>query len=597
VDSFTLTFTATAADLASPGLAEVVASTPPLGGGVSLPIYFAITVSLPLNHVVYDRGRNLLWGSVAATGPAEYRNSVVSVDPETGATGKPIAVASQANQIAISDDGSFLYAGLDDMSAVQRVNLVTAAPELQFSLGGKTFAGAPVASSIQVVAGSPHTVVVLTSYGYQVGSALAVYDDGVSRPATAGIASGNLIPTSDASLYYAFGNSALAAIRINDRGAQQSPVTLQNNNSSGGVFLNGKLYGNNGAVIDPVAGVVLGYCTSIGGNTPTGVAADATGLAYFIKAQYPANSGTVSSCDTKTYAQIAQISIPAASPGQNLSFSAVDLIRWGPDGLAFLAGTQLFILRMPIVSVPVYSSAGLVNGASFAAGPVAPGQIASLFGSGLSLRSASANGIPLPLSLAQVSATLGGLATPLIYVSPTQFNIQVPWEVAGKTTVPLSAGFSGASERTVTVSVAPYNPGIFTVGSATGSAPAQGAVLIGNTSILAAPPGTVPGSRPAQLGEVISIYCTGLGDVTNVPPTGQASPTGDGVAITKAIPAVTIGGQPANVLFSGLAPGLVGIYQVNVSIPPEVAIGDSVPVSMQIGGTNSNIVAIAVGSR
>ena len=94
-------------------------------------------------------------------------------------------------------------------------------------------------------------------------------------------------------------------------------------------------------------------------------------------------------------------------------------------------------------------------------------------------------------------------------------------------------------------------------------------------------------------GEFISIYCTGLGTVSNQPATGaaaQASP----LSVTTTIPTVTIGGVAAQVGFSGLTPGAVGLYQVNVQVPAGARTGDAVPVILSIGGATSNAATIAV---
>ncbi len=100
-------------------------------------------------------------------------------------------------------------------------------------------------------------------------------------------------------------------------------------------------------------------------------------------------------------------------------------------------------------------------------------------------------------------------------------------------------------------------------------------------------------NNPCTTGSAISIYATGLGEVTNQPATGQiaaSSPLSD----TKATPAVTIGGLAAKVLFSGLAPGFVGVYQVNVQVPNAVPTGSAIPMAMWVGGATSNTVTIAV---
>jgi len=139
------------------------------------------------------------------------------------------------------------------------------------------------------------------------------------------------------------------------------------------------------------------------------------------------------------------------------------------------------------------------------------------------------------------------------------------------------------------VNIAPFAPGLFTL-NATGTG--QGAVLISGTAQFAAPL-SVPGSRPALRGEFISIYGTGLGAVSNQPATGaaaQANPP----SVTTSTPTVTIGGILAPVSFSGLAPGAVGLYQVNVQVPTGTPAGNAVPVTLSIGGVTSNTVTIAV---
>src|SRR5581483_8406712 len=119
----------------------------------------------------------------------------------------------------------------------------------------------------------------------------------------------------------------------------------------------------------------------------------------------------------------------------------------------------------------------------------------------------------------------------------------------------------------------------------------QGAVLIADSDLLAAAPGSVPGrsSRAVNRGEFITIYCTGLGDVSNRPATGYPAGTSP-LSQTIESPSVTIGGVVAQVSFSGLAPGFVGLYQVNARVPPEAPTGDAVPIAISSGGKTSNAV-------
>lgn len=94
-------------------------------------------------------------------------------------------------------------------------------------------------------------------------------------------------------------------------------------------------------------------------------------------------------------------------------------------------------------------------------------------------------------------------------------------------------------------------------------------------------------------GEFITIYCTGLGAVSN-PPTPGKPASNNPLSMTLITPKVTIGGQPATVSFSGLSPGFVGLYQVNAQIPDGSAGGSAVSVTLSLGGVESNTVTIAV---
>jgi|GEM_PF-1994040 len=235
-------------------------------------------------------------------------------------------------------------------------------------------------------------------------------------------------------------------------------------------------------------------------------------------------------------------------------------------------------------------SESIVNGAGFKPGPLAPGSIVSVFGRNLSAAVLSASDLPLPRSLGGMHVAIDGADSPLFYVSPLQVNLQIPWEAAGRSTARLDISVPGAGEASQTINLAPFAPGIFTVPSPAG----QGAILIANTGTVAAPEGSIPGAHPARRGDYISIYCTGLGAVTNQPETGKAGPGAPNLARTLEQPSVTIGGQPAEVTYSGLAPGYVGLYQVDARVPESVAGGNAVPVVLTIGGAVSNMVTIAV---
>jgi uncharacterized protein (TIGR03437 family) len=232
---------------------------------------------------------------------------------------------------------------------------------------------------------------------------------------------------------------------------------------------------------------------------------------------------------------------------------------------------------------PFLIDAGTVNAASYTS-PVVPGSIAAVFGTGLSIGQASSSSSPLPTTLAQSSFSAGGMAAPLYFATPTQVNIQVPWELAGQSQATMTDLVNGATSNLRAVLLAPFAPGIFSL-DASGSG--QGAILIAPSAVVAT------ANTPAQRNGYVSIFCTGLGAVSNQPPTGGVA-LSDPLSRTLTLPKVTIGGIDAVVSYSGLAPSFAGLYQVNAIVPLGVIPGNAVQVQISIGNVASNSVTIGV---
>ncbi|MGD0775055.1 MAG: hypothetical protein ABSC05_19745, partial [Candidatus Solibacter sp.] len=237
----------------------------------------------------------------------------------------------------------------------------------------------------------------------------------------------------------------------------------------------------------------------------------------------------------------------------------------------------------PLVPASI-NSGGIVNSASYAANaPVAPGSLVSVFGVFPVNVAAQAGVVPLPTTLSGLSMQFNGVQAPLFYASGTQANVQVPWELAGQTQASVTATIGGQASTAQKVNLASVAPGVFTM-----NAQGQGAVVDSLSGQLISP------INPAKAGATyISIYCTGLGPVTNQPTTGAAA-LASVFSETKMPPTVMIGAVPASVLFSGLAPTFVGLYQINVQVPAGVPFGDTVPLIVSIGGATANAVTIAV---
>jgi trimeric autotransporter adhesin len=300
----------------------------------------------------------------------------------------------------------------------------------------------------------------------------------------------------------------------------------------------------------------------------------ATGIITTIAGIPPAVAGAVAMCGSSGDGGLAT--------GAKLSFPSGVAVNGGKVYVADFGNNAIRLLT-PAAEVPQIGAGGVVNDASYSA-PVAPGSIAAVFGNFFLSVPSSDTDLPLVTTLQSLSFQFGSTAAPLYYVSGGQANVQVPWELAGQTTANLTATLNGASGAAQAVTVAPFAPAIFTLNSQ-GTGP--GAILDSAYNL-------VGSSNPATAGATtILIYCTGLGAVGNQPATGSAAP-GSPLAETTTAPTVTIGGVTANASFSGLAPGYVGLYQVNVLVPAGVAAGNAVPVAISIGGVTSNTATIVV---
>lgn len=236
----------------------------------------------------------------------------------------------------------------------------------------------------------------------------------------------------------------------------------------------------------------------------------------------------------------------------------------------------------------------VTNSARLSPQVLSPGSDPAVLGSGFAAELTTAPpGDTLPTELAGAELLLNDIPAPLFFVSPEQINFQVPWELLGETGVLLRVRRDGRDSYAQQVRVALFDPGIFTVDQ---SGSGQGSVRIAETDSLAAPEGFRPDSRPVKPGEFLLIDCNGLGPVDDPPLTGAATPADRPYETTEPV-TVTIGGVEGRVVFAGLAPGSVGLYQVKVEVAEGTPAGDTVPLTLSVGGQTSNEVTIAVAVK
>ena len=219
---------------------------------------------------------------------------------------------------------------------------------------------------------------------------------------------------------------------------------------------------------------------------------------------------------------------------------------------------------------------------------------------GLADDTAQASDTPWPPSLANRQVVVNEtIVAPLLYVSSRQINFQFPSGApSGANRIAVRRADTGELIAGGTVLVAGVSPGLFTL-----TQDGKGQAAARNQDGIT---GNGP-SNPAPKGSYISLYGTGQGPVSPAVPDGfpaSANPTSSTVALptsdaktclsTQPSMCVVIGSSFGNIQYTGLAPTYVGLWQINVQIPSDVAAGNAVPVRVIINGTPSNTVTIAV---
>jgi uncharacterized protein (TIGR03437 family) len=300
----------------------------------------------------------------------------------------------------------------------------------------------------------------------------------------------------------------------------------------------------------------------------------AAGIAAFVRYQF--SVGAIQ-CQT---------SAPCGAPNDGLLVTSPD-------------SNSLLLLQGPPAAPHDFVTA---NGASFLTSAVAPGTLSSIFADIGVKQNSLAGSVPLPKTLGGVTLRVGGsldfntssgwvysptgaVDAGLLYVSPNQINFQVPPSVAVASGVPMQLLRPDGSSLLTATSFVLSSPGVFTLPM---NGQGQAAVLNqDNTQNF--------GTNPARRGSVIQIFATGAGETTPALAAGEAAPAGGNpLVLTKVQPTVTIGGKNAKVQFSGMAPGFVGLWQINAEVPADVTPGMAVPLVITAAGASSNTVTIAV---
>lgn len=368
-----LTATVPAARLASLGWSPVSVVTPAPGGGSSnvLPLSVYNVLTIGVNHILYDPYSRQIMASVGSGSSTITGNSIAAITPETGEVSTPVAIGSQPTNIALSSDGQILYSILAGSQSVARFNMLTRQADFTYTPPASgSFTGGIALRGIAVQPGTENTVALdLASF---TGNAIYDFDPTAKTAAIRGKASGpysgSCIQFLDATNLLAFdtdtSGSSLDHYTVTAAGFTNSiyPLYTVSTLSKFGCFkLSGGLaFANAGGIANPATSpavqvAVLPGVGSAGGFSSLQALAPDTSLQ---RAFYPAagtNTNTnapdgITAYDLSTDLLSTTLPLNMAATEGNTSYTQVDMIRWGQDGLAVLtSGGHIYLLRGPVV--------------------------------------------------------------------------------------------------------------------------------------------------------------------------------------------------------------------------------------------------------
>jgi uncharacterized protein (TIGR03437 family) len=306
---------------------------------------------------------------------------------------------------------------------------------------------------------------------------------------------------------------------------------------------------------------------------------------YYVSGTSTSNPGTIEQVSLTTGATIqpvATVEAPILSTTTNANGSVftrsiaalptqTSIIVLSTSGFTVLPWTYAASVAPPQISAVVSAADGV--------SPAAPGGLITLYGSQLSPTNLATSQIPVPTALANSCVTVNGQPIPLIFVSPTQVNAQMPFQAVGDETVVVHT--PGGISNNFNIVVQPNAPAVFLSGVAGPQTNLPTVIRLSN-GLLATD------SNPVHPGDTLVIYVTGLGQTNPTGVTGYPAP-GSPLASALILPSVTLGGMNLSVGYAGLAPGEVGVYQINVTVPGNTPTGISLPLVIHQGAGSVSV--------
>ncbi|MCL4401571.1 MAG: hypothetical protein M1436_02755 [Acidobacteria bacterium] len=221
----------------------------------------------------------------------------------------------------------------------------------------------------------------------------------------------------------------------------------------------------------------------------------------------------------------------------------------------------------------------VVNAADMSS-QLAPGGLIAVLGHDLSPVNIATKEVPLPTALGESCLSVNGAPVPMLFASSTRINAQLPFNVDGRAAMVLRT--PGGVSDTLNLMILPTAPGVFRDGTA-GTDTGIAMVMRLKDNQLVTP------SNPIHPDDQIMIYLTGMGKTSPEVEAGTPAPS-DPAAVTLIEPAVTLGGLNLPILYSGLAPGQVGVYQIQAIVPFHgVPLGFDVPLTISQGSSSTTL--------
>ena len=272
-------------------------------------------------------------------------------------------------------------------------------------------------------------------------------------------------------------------------------------------------------------------------------------------------------------------------PGASLSIGNLPTSQLGSwQARVYDNGKFFFSVPFTVAAPQTTGPAITVKNAASLATEISPGSLVSLFGNGNVLATTVPGfNAPLPTSANGTSVTINGILCPLLYVSPSQINLQAPMELQPGTATAIVSNNGQVFSTTVQVLTAA--PGIFTTDYYVNG----GVAILQDSATFT----VLNASNPAVPGQNVTMYFTGIGPITNNPGTGNAAPLSPLSQSTSTV-GVTVNGISVQPSFTGLTPGSVGVGQLNFQLPANTPSGNSIPVVLTINGVSGTTVHISV---